>query len=483
MAPNIVLITTDQQRGDCLGVAGHPVLDTPYLDQLASQGMRFTRAYSACPVCIPARRTLMSGAKPAHHGVTMNYDTPLTLPTLPAVLSEAGYQTHLSGKLHLHPARKRYGFHSTDWADSPAQYGLNRINNDYQRFLIAQGQHGPDLSYANGANGNGWVSRPFHMDERLHYTTWATESALRFLERRDPTVPFFLNLSIFAPHAPFTPPAYYFEKYMDLDLPEPKVGDWSRVYDEPQRGLNVTAWRVNLRRQAQREMMAGYFGSIEHADHQIGRLMRHLPADTVILFTSDHGEMLGDHQWIRKRTPYEGSARVPFLVKLPKSFGVQPGQVRNELVELMDVMPTLLDAAGAPIPDSVDGRSVLPLLRGEGGDWRSYLHGECARVETMNSGMHYIVEGGLKYIYYPGTGLEQLFDLASDPAEMTDLAADPEKADRAEPLRQRLIAELDGRPEGFVLGGRLAITGGPAPSHLPGFACTDEPGDLKNAGR
>ncbi|WP_050811666.1 sulfatase-like hydrolase/transferase [Pelagibacterium halotolerans] len=349
MAPNIVLITTDQQRGDCLGVEGHPVLDTPYLDQIASQGARFSRAYSACPVCIPARRTLMSGARPARHGVTMNYDTPLTLPTLPGELARAGYQTHLAGKLHLHPARKLYGFNSADWADSPAQYRLNRVSNDYQRFLIEHGQHGPDLSYANGANGNGWVSRPWHMDERFHYTTWAAECALRFLERRDPTVPFFLNLSIFAPHAPFTPPAYYFEKYMDMDLPEPVVGAWARIYDGAQRGHDVTAWRVSLKRQAQREMMAGYFGSIEHADHQIGRVLKHLPRDTAILFASDHGEMLGDHQWTRKRSAYEGSARVPFLVKLPKSFGIEPGQVRTELVELMDVMPTLLDMAGAPV--------------------------------------------------------------------------------------------------------------------------------------
>lgn len=474
--PNILLITTDQQRGDCLGIENHPVLDTPYLDQIAAQGVRFSRAYSACPVCVPARRTLMTGAKAASHGVTMNYDTHLTLPTLPETLSKAGYQTHLAGKLHLYPARKMYGFHSADWADTPGQTTLGQINNDYQRFLADHGRQSPDLSLAHGVHGNGWISRPWHMEERFHFTNWAVDGALRYLERRDPTVPFFLNLSIFAPHQPFTPPAYYFDKYMALDLPDPVVGDWARVYETPQRGHEINAWRVSLTPRAQREMMAGYFGSIEHADHQIGRVLKHLPENTVVLFASDHGEMLGDHQWIRKRVPYEASARVPFLLRLPKVFGVSGGQVRRELVELMDIMPSLLDAAGVAIPDTVDGQSVLPLLRGEASGWREHLHGECAVIDTMNSGMQFIVTGDLKYVRYPGTGLEEAFDLVADPHERVNLIGDPAQDARIAPLRQILIEELAGRSEGFVRDGQLAVTGGPAPSFLPGFQRTGPSG-------
>lgn len=481
--PNIALIMTDQQRGDCLGVEDHPVLDTPWLDQIATQGARFDHAYSACPVCVPARRTLISGAKAATHGVTMNYDTELRLPTLPGELTRAGYQTHLSGKLHLYPSRKRYGFESANWADSPAQHALTRVISDYQRFLRDHGQVGPDLAGAHGGDANGWTARPWHMDERFHFSTWAAEGALRFLERRDPTAPFFLNLSIYAPHPPLAPPAYYFEKYMDMDLPEPVVGDWARVFDGPRRGLDVTSWRVSLTRQAQREMMAGYFGSIEHADSQIGRVLKHLPKNTIVLFVSDHGEMLGDHQWIRKRSAYEGSARVPFLVKLPASFGVKGGQLRHELVELMDVMPTLLDAAGVAIPETVEGRSVLPLLRGETDGWRGHLHGECARIETMNSGMQFVTDGRLKLIRYPGTGLEHAFDLEADPREMTNLADDPAQASRFQPLRDIMIRELEGRPEGFVKDGRLVVTGGPAPLCLPGFERAGGGGELRNADR
>ena len=472
--PNIILIMTDEQRGDALGIEGHPVLQTPYLDALGTRGAHFRRAYSACPVCVPARRTLLTGAKPASHGVLMNYDTPLDLPTLPETLSDAGYQTHLVGKLHMHPPRRRYGFQSSDWADSPAQPDTSRIGNDYQRYLVEHGQYGPDISKMDGAHGNGWVSRPFALEERYHYTNWAVDSALRFLERRDPTAPFFLNLSIFAPHAPCTPPAYYFQKYMDMDIPPPVVGDWAKVFDAPQRGLDVNAWRVNFDPIVQKQYAAGYYGCIEHIDHQIGRVLARLPRNTVILFVSDHGEMLGDHQWIRKRSALEGSARVPFLLKLPASFGVREGIKSDALVELMDVMPTLLDAAGVPIPDTVDGRSVLPLLRGEESDWRTHLHGECSRLETLNSGMQFIVDERWKYIYHPGTGIEHLFDLEADPQELVELSGDPAHEAELARLRGLLIAEIDGRPENFVQDGRLAVLGGPTPPYLPGH---QRPGD------
>ena len=146
--PNIVLFMTDEQRGDCLGIDGHPVLQTPYLDELAAAGTRFRHAYSACPVCGPARRTLMSGRKPASHGVLMNAGGLLDGPTLPGELSRAGYQTHLVGKLHLSPRRKLYGFHSSAWADSPLG---SPGSNDYQLFLAREGvrgTHGRDADAA-----------------------------------------------------------------------------------------------------------------------------------------------------------------------------------------------------------------------------------------------------------------------------------------------------------------------------------------------
>ena len=459
--PNIVLFMTDEQRGDCLGIDGHPVLQTPYLDELAATGVRFRRAYSACPVCVPARRTLMTGKRPASHGILMNAVGWLDGPTLPGELSRAGYQTHLVGKLHLFPRRRLYGFDSSVWADSPSGAPAS---DDYQLFLSREGVRSWNAGVAHGAHQNGWVARPWHLPENLHFTHWCADQALDFLHRRDPTVPFFLKVSFHQPHQPCTPPQPYWDRYVAMDLPEPVVGDWARVYDGPQRGLSVTSWRTALTPELMRQYRAGYYGSINHVDDQIGRVLTALPANTVVLFLSDHGEMLGDHQWIRKRNAFEGSARIPFMLRMPPGprWQATRGQVRNELVELMDVMPTLLDIAGVDVPDGVEGTSLLPLILGDRSSWRPFLHGECAIVPTLDSGMQYLTDGRRKYIWYPGTGSQHYFDVDNDPREMEDLSASPEHRADIEEWRARLALELDGRPEGFVEDGKLRVTGGPA---------------------
>ena len=458
--PNILLLMTDQQRGDALGIEGHPVLQTPYLDALAAAGARFRHAYSATPVCIPARRTLMAGQRAASHGVFMNYTAPLPGPTLPGELSKAGYQTHLVGKLHLSPPRKLYGFDSADWSDSPSPHPAY---DDYERFLVESGVTTPGAGLAHGASVNGYTARPYHLDERFHFSNWCADRALSFLARRDPTMPFFLKVSFHQPHQPLTPPAAYWDRYRAMDIPPPPVADWSRVYETPQRGLPVNAWRVCLEPELQRQMQAGYYGCINHIDDQIGRILARIPPNTVILFVSDHGEMLGQHQWIRKRSGYEGSARIPFLLRAPARLDLGRGVVANAPVELMDVMPTLLDLAGVPIPEEVDGTSVLPILRGES-TGRDFVRGECSRMETMNSGTQFLSDGRRKYIWYPGTGHEQFFDLESDPDEMVDLgSAHTETAI----WRQRLVSILADRPEGFVEDGRLVRLTGPTAPCLP----------------
>ncbi len=467
--PNVLLIITDEQRADALSIEGHPFVQSPYLDNIMAEGVSFRRAYSACPVCVPARRTMMTGTKPSTHGVFMNYHTRLDLPTMPEAFSRARYQTHLCGKLHLNPARKLFGFNASDWCDSPININTAVVRDDYQRYLLENGIHMPDAGKMEGAHHNGWVARPFALPDQFHLTNWAVDRALRFLERRDPTVPFFLNLSIFAPHAPCCPPQYYFDKYMGMDLPEPVVADWARVADQPQLGLPVDAWRTPLPKRMMKEYIAGYYGCIEHLDHQIGRVLQHIPANTLILFVSDHGEMLGEHQWIRKRSAFEGSARIPFAIRFPTGFGIEQRRRMDELVELMDVMPTLLDACGIDVPETVDGRSLIPLLRGEDLSWRTHLFGECSRLETLNSGMQYVTDARWKYIYYPGTGAEQLFDLPADPKEMVNLADGPDHADVIARFRALLIEELKDRPEGFVQDGDLRPLGGPTPDSLPKY--------------
>ena len=463
--PNILLLMTDQHRGDCLGLAGHRFVQTPYLDHIGASGVFFRRAYSECPVCVPARRSLMTGRTPASQGTFMNYHTWLDGPTLPGVLSAAGYQSHLVGKLHFYPKRKLYGFDSADWSDSPRP----EPGDDYQRFLQREGVHGPRLSEAHGCNQNGWSSRPWHMDERLHFTNWCASSAIEFLQRRDPTVPFFLNVSFLHPHQPLTPPQVYYDRYMAMDIPLPPVAEWAEVFDAPQLGLRVDSWRTWLTPQVMKQMMASYYACINHIDDQIGRLMTVVPHNTIVVFTSDHGEMLGDHQWIRKRSAYEGSARIPMLMRFPHELGLPQGQAIDRPIQLMDIMPTLLDAVGVEAPDRVEGQSLLGLIRGEQDSFREYVHGECAEVPSLNSGQQYLTDGRVKYIWYPGTGGEQLFDVENDPHEMRDLAGQADWAATLELWRGRLVEKLTGRPEGFTDGQKLLKLDGTTPFFAPGY--------------
>jgi arylsulfatase len=475
--PNILLTMTDQQRGDCLGVEGHPHLKTPHLDELATAGVRFSHAYSACPVCIPARRTLMTGQKPASHGVLANYDTWLKGPTLPEVLSRAGYQTHLVGKLHLWPKRKLYGFNSADWSDGP--YPGEDIG-DYEDFLRDHGVNYSDACLAHGAALNSFVGRPWHLDEQLHFSNWCADRALKFLQRRDPTLPFFLKVSFFHPHTPLTPPEFYFRRYMDMDLQPLPVGDWARIYDSPPHGLPINSDRVMFDRDTLRHYLAGYYGCINHIDDQIGRILWRLDDptgkkdwdisdNTMVIFISDHGFMLGEHQWNKKTHAFEGSARVPFLIRFPKSWGIVRGQVRQEVVELMDIMPTILEMAGVEIPTAVDGKSVLPLIRNQGVQWREYIHGECAQHKGRSGGMQYLTDGKWKYIWYPASGEEQLFHLEEDPGEMHECARHPNYSGELDRWRSIMVRELENRPEGFTDGQKLLTLGKPTPFYLPGF--------------
>ena len=371
-SPNILLITTDQQRGDCLSLAGHPVLETPHMDYLGQSGTFFRRGYSECPICVPARRTLMSGQSPDVHGVLTNHSAPLEpAHTLAGDLRQAGYQTEMVGKLHLWPSRKRFGFDHLSLANSPRGH-----DNDYVDWLAQFGAQAPvdRWAMAHGVTVNSYVGRPFHLDESLTHTFWCASEAIAFLSKRDRTVPFFLNVSFYDPHPPQVPPAFCYERYDSMQLPQPVVGDWAPAVPGPTHGEDPEAVKttglVHLHKQQNHRWRAAYFGAVNYVDYQLGRLVGYMREanlldETFVLFTSDHGEMLGDHHMIAKSRALEGSAHVPFLCRPPKAWGLPGGQVVDAPIGLQDVMPTLLDAAGLSIPASCTGRSVLPLMRGE----------------------------------------------------------------------------------------------------------------------
>lgn len=468
MQPNVVMIIVDQMRGDCLSHLNHPTVETPWLDHLAREGVSFTRAYSAVPSCIAARAGLLTGLSQDHHGrlgyqdrVTWDYAT-----TLPGAFRDQGYQTRCIGKMHVWPARNRLGYDEVELHDGYLHTERNfsipvreshESNDDYLTWLRHQL---PDADLNDsGLECNSWLARPFPYDEKYHPTNWVTQQGIEFLKRRDPTQPYFLTLSYVRPHSPLDPPQYYYDMYDRGEVDPPLHADWEEA-DDARLAQFVNPVAGEARPKALRRARAAYYGAITHLDNQIGRFYMALQdsgelRNTIILFVSDHGDMMGDFNFFRKSLPYEGSARVPLILADPGHLLDLPvGRTSPVVTELMDVMPTLLDAAGLQIPEGLDGKSLLATARGDDTPLRPYLRGEHIMGALSN---HWIVEDKLKYAWFSQDGREQLFDLAKDPQELQDISADPAYADDLLRLRSFLIADLGRRGDGYSDGEKLIV--------------------------
>ncbi len=463
--PNIILIICDQMRGDAWGADGNPYIQTPNLDYLASRGTRFPCAYSAVPSCLPARAILWSGQSQWHTGVLGmgrgQGPIPNDFPhTLAGELTNAGYRTHLVGKGHFHPQRTPMGFETRELDES------GRMPDSDHRVWFAKNAPDGVTPDDHGVDWNSWHARPWHTDERLHPTCWTMTRALEFLENHDDERPFFLNISFARPHSPYVPPRHYFEMYSHAELPEPHLGEWSAMHDDPETAIDPNAWRGKMRPEQIRRARAGYYGSISFIDTQIGRLINRLRGhgrdrfdDTWIAFLSDHGDMQGDHNLWRKTYAYEGSARIPFLIVPPAGTGKPARPVADEVVELRDVMPTLLAAARLPIPTTVDGCDVTPLMEAPARNWRAYIHGEHCTCYSEEQEMQYVTNGKRKFIWLPRINREQFFNLEHDPGERHDLIDNPAYDREILQWRTYLVTELNDRYCGWVKDGELHCPG------------------------
>ena len=466
--PNILFVCADQWRADALGFTGHPVAETPHLDRLAHESINYTQAYSATPICVPARATILTGLSQRHTGfvgyndlVDWNYDI-----TTPGVLADAGYHTQCVGKMHTHPARNLMGFHNVVLHDGYLPRERSKrddycLVDDYIPWLRERlGRQ--DADYIDtGVSCSGYAVHPWPYEEMLHPSAWVTTQSIDFLRRRDPSKPFFLMMSYHRPHPPLDPPVRFLDRYRSKPLPDPFVGDWAPE-SLPVKGLDSPIPEDAIQRDLARR---AYYAQISFIDYQLNRifmaLFEHRVLDnTAILFTADHGEMLYDHNMIAKGLPFDGSARLPLILRLPKTGQwEQTRQQVDQVVELRDLMPTFCELAGINPPEIADGQSVLGLCRGETETWREYLHGENIQPDCTQ----WLTDGREKYVWFPQSGRELLFDLQQDPHECRNLAADGPEAVAF--WRQRLIQELSGREEGFVQDGQL-MTGRPQSSTL-----------------
>lgn len=445
--PNILLIMTDQQRFDTLRCAGYQHMDTPNLDRLAAGGCLYTHAHTTNPVCLPARYDLLTGMPGRAHGFFRNSPDPMrdpTLPTLPGLLSEAGYRTAAIGKCHHRPAREHHGF---DELQLMEEVPKRREDDEYAMYLAEHGMR--DIQNLHGVRALlQHHAQNAQMPAEHHPNAWVADRSIEWLHQHG-REPFYLFSSWIHPHPPWALPHEDQHHYRDRVLPEPIPAESRPAIFRD----DAPPWYgQDDPESVRRRIREFYFSSITMVDRHIGRVLDTLEAigqldNTLIIFLSDHGEMLQDHGMYGKQTPYEQSVRIPLIVRYPKRF--TPGTTNDDLVDLLDVLPTCLDVCGVTYPRDRDP------LRGES---------LCAIAPKRDREVIFSANGGgpmrwvmardrrYKYVYWYWSGDETLYDLQVDPSEQIDLIA-TKNFDEAVLTRLREAAkdyEREWGPDGAV---------------------------------
>ena len=443
MTPNILWICTDQQRHDTIGALGNEYVHTPNIDRLLREGVAFTHAFCQSPICTPSRASFLTGMYPGsvHGCMNGNVRWAENAPLVTGLLADAGVDCGLSGKLHLAGAEDRVeprpradGYRVFHWSHGSST-------------LWEPGQHAwADWLREQGHDQREFLQAPEDFPPRLHQTTWCADRAIEHIETA--TSPWLMSVNIFDPHLPFDPPRDYLQRYDPAALPGPlfRESDLSaqaaladvEFQTAPRRPQDCDAWRIK----------AAYYAMIELIDDNVGRMLDALERsgqreNTLVIFMSDHGEMLGDHGLVAKGCRfYEGLVRVPLIFSWPGQF--EAGLVSDALVELIDVAPTLLELADVPAPARMQGRSLLPILRGaaDPGQHRDFVR--CEYYSALNSldkaqfrcdYATMLRDRRYKLVVYHGRDGGELFDLQRDPGEFDNLWDDAEQSE----LRHRLM--------------------------------------------
>jgi len=457
--PNILWYCTDQQRSDTIGALGNKHIRTPAIDRLVSKGTAFTNAYVQSPICTPSRASFLTGRYPAsthvHRNGNARFPDNETLVT--KLFADAGYRCGLIGKLHLSSAasgsekRTDDGYQVFEYSHHPMP-GEDADNNAYHRWLRDEKGVSIDDLYAS-VNSFCCAGVP----AEFHQSTWETEKAIQFIDEQGEQ-PWLLSMNPFDPHPPFDPPQEFLDRYNPDQLPGPlfRESDLERqkqfrhicqqsVTAVDPNGVNAQPTYGMAQQNTAthppdsfngREVIAAYYAMIELLDEQFGRLVDHLESigeldNTIILFHSDHGEMLGDHGLLYKGCRFfEGLVHVPLIFSWPGKF--KTGLVSDGLVELVDIAPTLLEAAGIAVPDSMQGHSLLGILQGDADpavhkksvvtEFNDAL-GSARESVPSHATMNY--DGRYKTVIYHGHNLGELFDLQEDPGEFVNLWNEP----------------------------------------------------------
>ena len=439
--PNVLMIMTDQMRWDLLSCAGHPICKTPVLDAMAARGVRFANFYSAAPICTPARYSVFNGRHVDVHDGWWN-----GLPTrdgeifLPSIMQHYGYATAIAGKLHFDPVEDAFGFDDfrTFRAEGPTP------ERGYEAYM--KGKHGAwkrdrieegTCRWPGDPHGGGvglFADPP--ADNDTSWITRQTLAALDVLERSGK--PWFLFASYHDPHSPFVEPEPYYSMYDRESISLPEIPPEISKLRQDARGSQEVAHLIDDPEML-REITAIYYAATTHVDDDVGIVLaeldkRGLTDNTIILFLSDHGDMMGDHGRMYKQVMYEGATHVPLIVQAPESVypALTPGRVVDEVTGHVDIVPTVLDLCGLPVPQGVQGKSLAPLCAGNSAGWPneafSWMLGvPYTRQEEYMLGRKRMLRTPEYKLTDYGADFRtrwELFDMAMDPEEMHNLADD-----------------------------------------------------------
>lgn len=417
--PNVLLITADQFRFDAIAAHGNPYIRTPHLDRLVAGGVSFHRAYAESPVCVPARACLLTGRLPHRNGVFSNA-TPLVdgVPTITRSLAAAGYHTQAIGKMHFTPVRASHGFQRR-WLSEEIPASVDE--DDYLTDLLAAGVD--HVLEPHGVRHELYYSpQPSQLPADLHTTGWTGRRTREYLtEAAEREQPFLCWTSFIKPHPPFDPPVPYSLWYDPLEMPDPvrDEAELDRLDYHAYRQHRVKWTHPDLDLDRVRVIRAYYYACVSHVDAEIGRILDTLSAtglreNTLVIFTADHGEYLGDHWSFGKRGFHDAAARIPLVLSWP---GVlPPGATTTALAGLTDLAPTLLAATGAaPAGLDPDGHDLLPVATGERRSVRDVLLGQ---YNAAALGLYCAMDARHKYVYSAADDRESLYRVGSD--ELSD---------------------------------------------------------------
>ena len=442
--PNILWYCTDQQRFDTIGALGNEFVRTPTIDRIVEEGVAFTHAYCQSPICTPSRSSFMTGmySSRVHNSRNGNDTFPDQPPVITKLIAESGYNCGMVGKFHLQSS----GYRTEPRIDDGFSYWRfsHAPRDDWE-----EGHHYAEWVKARGGDLNAMRESPERVSTEFHQTTWASDCAIEFINQQQSAEPWLLNLNIYDPHPPFIPPKSYADQFDADEMPGPYFQESDLDQQAKLASLDFQDEIRTPEEHDAKQKQADYYAMIAQIDDQFARILQALEEsgqreNTIIIFTSDHGETLGDHGLMYKGCRfYEGLVRVPLIFHAPGKF--KQNLRSDALVELLDMSATILDLAQVEKPDYFQGNSLLPILEGNSSSEHHRDYVRCEYFDALDP--HFTGGTGTygtmhrtdryKLCMYHDKDLGELYDLQEDPWEFNDLWDSPEH----QQIKNQLIHE------------------------------------------